>query len=64
MVSYQVWFEVVHEVASSKSRDGLSREQRGELTSDLAAYWNENKDDLEARSRRSARQLAEQIVEV
>lgn len=61
MVTYQQWFEVVHDVASAR---GLSREGRGGLTSDLADYWNENKADLEALSKSEARDLAEEIVTV
>lgn len=58
MVSYTEWFEVVHEAAP----DGLSRQRRGNLTSDLAEYWQANKSDLRAMSKAEARQLAAKIV--
>lgn len=61
MVEYQEWFEVVQEAATAK---GARREQRGNLTSELADYWNENKRELEAMSKRDARELAREIVSV
>lgn len=64
MVSYQEWFAVVQETASSKSRGDLEAERRGNLTEDLAQYWQKNKSELQAMSKREAKQLAEKIVEV
>lgn len=59
MVSYNVWFEVVHEASAA---EGIPREQRNQLTRGLAEYWQENKAELKAMSRAEARELAEQIV--
>lgn len=62
MVDYSTWFGLVQSVATSKGE--LSQEQRGNLTSELAQYWNENKSELKAMTKSEARQLAEKIVSV
>lgn len=58
MVEYREWFEVVHEAVEGE----LSRQARGNLTSELADYWQRHKGELKAMSKTEARRRAEEIV--
>lgn len=65
MVSYQQWFEAVHEAASRKGLRGENTgRQRQSLTQDLARVWQENKAELQSMSVTEARSLADEIVTV
>lgn len=60
MVSYQQWFEVVHEAVPNSQ---LDRDGRARLTRQLAAYWHDNKAELQAMTKRQAADHAHDIVE-
>lgn len=56
MVDYSTWFGLV------QSEANVTFEERGELTQEIAAYWESNRSDLEAMSKREARQLARDLL--
>lgn len=56
MVDYSTWFGVV------QSEADVPFEDRGELTQEIAGYWEANRADLESMTKREARQLARELL--
>lgn len=63
MVSYQKFTSLCYEVAKEKGVQFEGIADGGQFTSEIAAYWNENKDRLKQMTVSQARDVARDIVE-
>lgn len=57
MVEYSTWFGIVQSEAS------VSFEDRGELTQEIAAYWERNREELQQLTQAEARNLARELLD-
>lgn len=62
MVDYNVWFEICLEVGEAETAGGLDQQQRRELVSELADYWNDHKSELAAMTRDAALERAREEI--
>jgi len=64
MVDYSTWTKIGHEIYKEKGGTYRGKAAAPQLTSTLAAFWRENKDQLKSASRSEARQIARQNMTV